>query len=1099
MAKRSILTFTLPILFLTPLYGQIDARMLRQPDVSKTQIAFVYAGDVWIVPKTGGVAARLSSPKGEESFPRFSPDGTQIAFSGNYDGNTDIYLMASTGGVPKRLTHDPMPDRMLGWYPDGRYLLFASGMQSGRDRFNQLYKLSKDGGLPEKLPVPYGEFGGISPDGQWLAYMPETQDFRTWKYYRGGWAPDIWLFNLKDFSAKNITNNPANDSQPMWHGKTIYFISDRGAERHYNLWAYDTVTGKTRQVTHFDPFDIHFPAIGPDDIVFEAGGRLYLMELKNERYKEVKVEVITDRATLRPSQENVSAHIQNFWISPTGKRALFEARGDVFSVPEEHGPIRDLTRTPGAAERFPTWSPDGKSIAYWSDQSGEYELCVRPADGTGTEEKLTTIGPGFRYRPYWSPDGKKLAFIDQAMKIKILDRDTKQIRDVDKGLWMYEGTLNAFRVNWSADSRWMAFSRGVDNRNDAVFLYDSKEDRKHQVTAGFYDCALPVFDPDGKYLYYLSTQDLHPVYGNLDSTWIYANGTRIVAVPLKRDTASPIAPRDDEEKGQEAADKDKDKDKGKTDADAKGDDKGAKKPEAPKAPVEIDLDNFEQRAVILPPAAGNYSDLDAAEGKVLYLRRPRTGSPRDAKGELVYFDLKDRKEETVLEGIDDYQLSADQKKVLVRKDRTYAILDVKPKQKIEKTLATKDLEMTIDPQAEWRQIFNDVWRFERDYFYDPGLHGVDWKAMKERYGKLMDDAVTRWDVNYVIGELISELNASHTYRGGGEGEKPLERNVGMLGVDWALENGAYRIKSIIHGAAWDVQERSPLAEPGVNVHEGDYILAVNGVAVDTTQDPWAAFQGLAGKTVQLTVNDKPVLVGARQVLVKPLDSEESLRYLNWIETNRKRVDEATGGKIGYIYVPDTGLGGQTELVRQFAAQYDKDGLIIDERFNSGGQIPDRFIELLKRPALSFWAVRDGRDWQWPPVANLGPKVMLINGWSGSGGDAFPYYFREAGLGPLIGKRTWGGLIGISGVPPLIDGGGVTAPTFRMYSPQGKWFAEGHGVDPDIEVVDDPGEMAKGHDPQLERGIQEALRLLKEAPPVRPKRPPYENRSPQVKP
>ncbi len=931
-----------------------------------------------------------------------------------------------------------------------------------------------------------------------LAYTPMSQDFRTWKYYRGGWAPDIWLFNLQDMSARNITNNPANDSIPMWHGRTIYFISDRGPRGRYNIWAYDVDSGKTRQVTHLDEFDIHFPSIGPSDIVFEAGGRLYLLDLKTERYKEVKVQVVTDESTVRPSLENVSKLIYNYGISPSGKRAVFEARGDIFTIPEENGIILDITRSPGVAERNPTWSPDGKSIAYWSDRSGEYELTIRPADGSGEEQKVTSLGAGFRYRPYWSPDSRKIAFVDQAMNIQIFDRDTNQVKKVDKALWMFQGDLDAFRVNWSSDSRWMAYSRGIDNRNEAVFLYDTSNGQNHQVTSGFYDCSLPTFDPEGKYLYFLTDRSFSPSYSDVDNTWIYANSTVIVAVPLRSDVASPLAPRDDQEEGKQDQGK-----AGATQSSEKQQQAGEAKPEAkkepaaekPKAPVNIDLENFEQRAVILPPKPGNYAGLSAAPGKVLYLRAPRTGAPAGEKGELIYYDLKERKEESVLEGIDRFVLSADSKKVLVRKSDTFAILDVKPKQKIEKTLRTRDLEMTINPREEWHQIFNDVWRFNRDYFYDPNMHGVDWAAMKNHYGSLLASAVTRWDVNYIIGELISELNSSHTYRGGGDTETALRRGVGMLGVNWSLENGAFRIKTIIRGAQWDDAVRSPLLEPGVGVKEGDYVLAVNGTPMDTSKDPWASFQGLADQTVQLTVNDRPTSEGARKVLVKTLGGEERLRYLNWIDANRRRVEEATGGRIGYIYVPDTGVEGQNELQRQFRAQYDKQGLIIDERFNSGGQIPDRFIELLGRKPLSFWAVRDGKDWQWPPFGNYGPKVMLINGWSGSGGDAFPYYFKEAGIGPLIGMRTWGGLIGISGVPPLIDGGNVTVPTFRMYSPEGKWFAEGHGVDPDIEVVDDPAQLAKGHDPQLERGIQEALRLLSQKPAPKPSRPPYQKRTP----
>ena len=1068
----------------TPLFAQIDARMFRYPDVSATHIVFVYAGDIWVVPKTGGLAHHLSSPPGEESFPRFSPDGKWLAFSGNYEGNTDVYVVPALGGTPKRLTHHPMPERVLDWYPDGNQILFASAMESGRQRFRQLYRVSRDGGLPEKLPVPYGEFGSISPDGKWLAFMPKARDFRTWKRYRGGWAPDIWLFNLKTYESKNLTRNDANDAHPMWHGRTVYFLSDRGPAQRYNIWAYNMDDDSFRQITHFKDYDIHFPAIGPNDIVFEAGGKLYLLDLNTEQYREVPVEVITDQATLNPKPVKVDKWILTANISPSGKRALFEARGDIFSVPAEHGAIFNLTHSSGVAERFPAWSPDGKYVAYWSDRSGEYELYLRRADGSGEERKLTRLGPGFRYHLYWSPDSKKLAFIDNTMTIRIIDVESGRLIRVDQGLWMFHGALNNFRVSWSADSRWLAYARGLDNRHGAVFLFDTRDGRRHQVTSGYYNDSQPVFDPDGKYLYYFSNRTLKPVYSDLDNTWVYPNTTNIVAVPLRPDVPSPLAPKNDEEAV-------KKEDSGETKKDEKKDKQ--KKENGKAGPVHITLEGFEQRAVILPPKAGNYTDLMAVSGKVIYRRYPRTGSDNEKKP-LMYYDLKDRKEQTILDDVDGVRLSADGKKLLVWKKRRFAIVDVKPKQKMDKPLRTGEMEMTIVPKDEWRQVFNDAWRFERDFFYDPNMHGVDWNAMRKQYSRLLDDAVTRWDVNYVIGELIAELNASHAYRGGGDVESPRRRGVGLLGIDWSLENGAYRIKRIIRGAPWDIEVRSPFDEPGVDVKEGDYILAVNGIPLDTSKDPWAAFQGLAGKTVVLTVNDRPSMEGARQVVVKTLTSETRLRHLAWIEANRKKVEEATKGRVGYIYVRSTGIDGQTELLRQFLAQFPKDGLIIDERFNSGGQIPDRFIELLNRPALSYWAVRDGRDWQWPPFAHFGPKVMLINGWSGSGGDAFPYYFKRAGLGPLIGERTWGGLIGITGAPPLVDGGRVTVPTFRMYSPEGEWFPEGHGVDPDIPVVDDPSLMARGRDPQLERAIEEVLRLLETHPPLRPKRPPYERRT-----
>jgi tricorn protease len=621
------------------------------------------------------------------------------------------------------------------------------------------------------------------------------------------------------------------------------------------------------------------------------------------------------------------------------------------------------------------------------------------------------------------------------------------------------------------------------------------------VTAGYYNDAAPVFDPEGKYLYFFTNRSFKPIYSDLDNTWIYANTTLVAAVPLRKDVPSPLAPRNDVEGEKEKKDEEKDaaeagKEKGAAADKAKAADKtkADEKPKEPPKPVEIDLAGFEERIVLLPPAPGNYDRLAAVQGKVLYRRVARTGEAEDAPSPLVAYDLEEREEKTVVADVDGFELAADGSKLLVWKKDDYAIVEPKPDQKLEKKLATKDLERTIDPRAEWRQMFDDAWRFERDYFYDPNLHGVKWPEMKQRYGKLLDDAVTRWDVSFVIGEMIAELNSSHSYRGGGDVEEPLKRGVGLLGADFALENGAYRVKRILRGAPWDTEVRSPLDRPGVDVKEGDYLLAVDHVPLDPSLDPWAAFQGLAGKTVMLTVGPNPTLAGSRDVLVETLESEGRLRNLAWIEDNRRKVDQATGGRVGYVYVPDTGREGQTELVRQFTGQFQKDGLIVDERFNSGGQIPDRFVELLNRPLYNYWAVRDGRDWQWPPVAHVGPTVMLINGWSGSGGDAFPLYFKQAGVGPLIGTRTWGGLIGISGAPDLVDGGGVTVPTFGIYSTDGRWIVEGHGVEPDIEVVDDPSLMQNGGDPQLERAIQEVLKRLEANPPKRPARPAYTDRS-----
>ncbi|SPE62795.1 Peptidase S41 (fragment) [Verrucomicrobia bacterium] len=834
----------------------IDARMMRYPDVSATQIAFVYAGDIWVAPKAGGLAERLSSPKGEESFPRFSPDGSQIAFSGDYDGNVDIYVVPAAGGLPKRLTFHGAPDRMLEWYPDGKSILFATSRTSEKDRFNQLYKISATGGLPEKLPVPYGEFGAISPDGKTLAYVPISTDFRTWKRYRGGMNPAIWLFNLESFQAKDITGNEAANSQPMWHGATLYFLSDRDKNKRANIWAFDTKTSKLRQITTFEEFDTHFPSIGPQDMVFENGGRLYLLDLATEKYAEVGIQVLTDRATLKPHLEDVSKDAGGAGISPSGKRAVFEARGEIFTVPAEHGVVRNLTRSSGVAERFPAWSPDGKSIAYFSDRSGEYELTIRPADGSGQEQVLTKLGRGFRYRPYWSPDSKKIAFIDQAMRLQLHDLEKQETQQIDKGLWLYEGGLTGFKFSWSKDGRWLAFTHDLENRHTAIALYDTKTGKKEIVTSGYYDDDEPVFDPEGKYLFYRSGREFDPVYGDLDDTWIYPNTARLMAVALRKDVSSPLAPRDDEEgdkdKKKEKEDKKghdselkKDEAKKDTETEEKDDksekegaDKESKKEEKPPKPVEIDLADFEGRAVLLPGKGGGYEDLAAVSGKLIFLSRPRAGSDGE-KSDLKFYDLEKREQKTILEDVDDAVVAAKGEKILVRRKSEYAIIEPKEGQKFEKKLSLNSMETVIDPVAEWHQLFTEAWRLERDFFYDPNMHGVDWEAMRRRYEGLLQDAVTRWDVNYVIGELIGELSSSHTYRSGGDLENGLERGVGYLGVDFSLENGAYRIKKIIEGAAWDAEERSPLKQPGINVKEGDYLLAVNGVDLDTEQEPYA--------------------------------------------------------------------------------------------------------------------------------------------------------------------------------------------------------------------------------------------------------------------
>ncbi len=1069
------------------LYAQVNARLFQYPDVSDTHITFSYGGDIWVVEKAGGTAYKLTSAPGEEMFPRFSPDGARIAFSGNYSGNVDVYVMPTLGGLPNRITHHGMPDRVLDWYPDGQHLLFASSRESGKQRFSQFYKVAAEGGMPEKLVVPYGEFGMLSPDGNKIAYTPISRAFRTWKRYRGGMAADIWIFDLDNITAENITNNTANDEFPMWVGNKVYFLSDGGSNQRFNIWSYDISSKQTKQITDFSDFDIHFPSIGTNEIVFEAGGLLYLLDLSTEQYKEVPINVTTDVAALMPRQVNVKDMTQYGYVSYDGKRAVFEARGELFSVPAENGPVLNLTQSSGSAQRYPAWSPDGRYIAYWSDQSGEYELTLKDMKKPNEEKQLSNYGPGYRYQLFWSPDSKKVAFVDKAMQVYVFDITTNQSIPVDQQTSLFEGGLEDFNISWSPDSRYIAFGKNMDNYSNAVALFDVEAKELHTVTSGFYNDQEPVFDPDGNYLYFFTNRNFDPVYSDFDNSWVYVNSTQIAAVTLNADSIPPTFPQNDSStvKTEEEQEPDN-KEKKRKDKD-KQEEKDEKTPK-----VNITWEGFEDRVVLLPPEAGNYRNLSAVSGKVLYIAAPASGA--EGKSPLKYYDLEEREEKTVIGSVRGFMVSANGEKILLNSDGDFGVIEIKPDQKLEKKMPVDQMEMAVIPKEEWRQIFNDAWRFERDFFYDPNMHGVDWEGMKTRYGNLIDDAVTRWDLNFIIGELIAEISASHTYRGGGDLPETPSKAVGYLGIDWGLKEGAYYVKRMVKAAPWDLEERSPLKTSGIDIEEGDYILAVNNVPIDPNKDPWAAFEGLAGETVQLTVNSKPSEAGAHTVLVKTLSDETRLRNLEWIEANRKSVAEATDGKIGYIYVPSTARDGQLELTRMFYSQFTKDGLIIDERFNNGGQIPDRFIELLDRKPLAFWAVRDGRTWQWPPVGNFGPKVMLINGWSGSGGDAFPDYFRKAGLGPLIGTRTWGGLIGISGAPSLIDGGYVTVPTFRMFDPDGKWFKEGVGVSPDIEVKEDPAMLAKGKDPQLERAIQEALRLLKEKPPVRPAVPAYENRN-----
>lgn len=1225
---------------------QPHAGMLQYPDVSATHIVFAYANDLWVVPREGGVASPLANPAGVETFPRFSADGQTIAFQGNYDGDVDLYVIPLAGGPAQRVTHHPTSETLTDWTADGRLIFQASGM--GDFTFLQLFIVPPAGGLPEKLPVPYGGNGTISKDGTWLAYTPYVRDQRTWKRYRGGRASDVWLFNLKTNESRRITDWEGTDSIPMWHPKDgkngqpakLYYLSDAGPNHRLNIWEYDPQTQQHRQITQLDEYDVKWPAMGPGpngdgEIIFQHGSALYLLDLKTAQAKPVEVIIPGDRPKIRRQNIDASDYIQANDISSTGKRAVFEARGDIWTVPAEDGVTLNLTRTSGVAERDPIWSPDGRWIAYFSDADGEYDLYVLQSDGKAPARKLAPLGEGYRYMRTWSPDSRYIAFVDKFGKLYIAALENGAITHIDT-----EPGGGEPGMSWSHDARWITYTKECENFQDAIWLYNVETGEKHQVTSGVFNDRSPTFDRKGDYLYFASSRSFQsPLYEDVGSSFIYTNTHVMCAVPLRADLKYPWLPKNEQEswekdkKDGEKKDKDKEdkkedeekkddepadkKDNEKPDDEKKDDKKKEEKQDAaedgisgtyegvikgseplppeglpftlvlsvtkdgsvsgnmsggpyqgtivtgrydksdntlnfslqmqteeglstfavtatvtgskitgtvtgdefsatfecertagpgaaddededddePRKRVKIDLEGFEQRAFELPVGRGRFWGMAVNDkNQLIYTRSGAPGSGQPTEIKLFDITDKDKAEKTVVSGAGSFSISGDGKKLLVRSGG-YAIIDARAGQKLSDKISLRAMRTVADPREEWRQMFHEVWRIQRDFFYVENMHGTDWEAVRDSYAKMLPDCVSRDDLAYVIREMISELNVGHAYYRGGASESGPTIDVGLLGVDFTLENDAYRIKKIHAGGVWDVDARNPLRQQGVDIKEGAYVLAVNGIPLDTSKDPWAAFVGLGGQTVILTVSEKPERDDeAREVLVDTLRNENELRYRSWVEANRKYVEEQTGGRVGYIHVPDTGVNGQNELLRQFYGQRHKGALIIDERWNRGGQIPHRFIELLNRPLLNYWARREGRDSRTPPDAHFGPKCMLINESAGSGGDMFPKLFKQVGLGKLIGRRTWGGLVGISGNPRLIDGTGVTVPTFGYYEVDGTWGVEGHGVDPDIEVIDDPALMVDGGDPQLDAAIKHIIAELEQNPYVPAERPEPPDRS-----
>ncbi len=1101
--------------FLTAQAPPNTTRLLRFPTTNDRDIVFCYAGQLYSVGKDGGVARRLTSGPGYTSFARFSPDGTQIAFTSHYDGNREVYVMPADGGAPKRLTisatlgRDDVSDRMgpnnivMTWQNTKPLIVFRSRMKSFNDFIGSLYTVGLDGDLPQQLPVPRGGFCSFSPDDSKMAYNRVFREFRTWKDYRGGMADDIWIHDFKTGATENLTNNPAQDICPMWGADNkIYFISDRDSRM--NLYVVDLATRETRQLTHFTDFDIKFPSIGKRSIVFEQAGYIWRYDIDTGRAAPVPIEIKEDFASGRGGLVDASKHLESVNLAPDGERTIVVARGELFSVPAKHGTPRNLSNSSGAHERDAVWSPDGKWIAYNSDVTGENELYVRSQDGKGQPIQVTSGADTYYYAPKWSPDSKKLLWSDRLQRLRYVDIATRSVTLVDQDKW---GEIDSY--NWSPDSQWITWARPEENGMPRVYLYSLASKQQTPVTDNWYASGEPVFSDDGKYLLLSSARDFKPSFGEEEFANIYRDMQRVYLVTLAKETANPLAPKSDEVgKAKEKQEKAQETETQKTEATPAG----KKSEEKSKKPVtvKVDADGIQNRIAGLEITPGNYRNIRMLDnGRIYYLRRTAADEvgeeeealfpERDRKSHLCVYDLDERKE-TVLGDANDYDITFDGKKMLLKVNKDYFIVDV-PKDKLE----TKDhehkiehLDMQLDRHAEWRQIYFECWRQMRDFFYSPTMNGIDWKAMRDKYAALLPFVNHRNDLTYLLGELVGELNNGHAYVGGGERPDTPRIKLGLLGAELSRDPAtrAYRIDRILPGENWNKHTRSPLTEVGVNVKQGDYILAVNNIPVASLPNLYEALIGTADKQVILRVNSKPTDAGARDVTVVPIDDEAPLYYLDWVQKNIDYVNRKTNGEVGYLHIPDMGRPGLDEFTKLYFPQIRKHALIVDVRGNGGGFVSPLVIERLRRALVMVGIARNGMPQTDPPQTFTGPMVTLINEYSASDGDIFPYRFKTLGLGKLIGKRTWGGVIGIRDSLPLVDGGQFFKPEFAPYSKDGKqWIVEGHGVDPDIVVDNDPTKEFKGEDQQLDRAIQEILDELKTKRYQLPPPPPWPDRNP----
>ncbi len=1062
--KKCVVSFTL-LFAVNSMHAADDARLMRYPHINGDQIVFVYAGNIWTVPSSGGDARQLTSHIGLELFPKISPDGRWIAFSAEYSGSRQVFVMPSQGGAPRQLTFyndvGPMPPRggfdnvVLDWTADSQKILFRSNRTEYGERMGKYFLVSIEGGFEEELPIPYGGFAALSPDNTKMAFTWVDREFRTWKRYKGGRASDVWIYDLEQNHSEPITDWVGTDHIPHWYKDRIYFASDR--DEWLNIYCYDVNNKEIRQLTFHDDFDVMWPSGSNGQLVYESGGRIYKLDLDSENLERVVVNIHFDYANSLPYHKNVKGNIHSSAISPSGNRVLFDARGDIFSVPAGEGTTHNLTRTQGVREVYPQWSPDGKWIAYYSDASGEYEVYLLENRDGASPRQVTQNSRGWKYPAEWSPDSKYLVFFDRSMRLQLLDVESGRIAVVDTP------TSDEIRTYaFSPDSRWITYTKNGDNGQGNIWVYNIDSRQSTQLTSGEFGDRNPVFSKDGQYLFFTSNRDFNLAFSDFEFNYLYNRATRIFALHLTNESTRLFEPKETEEP------------LGDSDPSSANSQSGTEEA----VNVQIDFSDVSRRIVAFPMGSGSYGGLQAVKDGLVYFNE--NGMNR--------YNIKEQSNQVIMEGIRMGLVSADESKFLYQHRGDYGVAKLSPNQKPgEGKLDLENMSMRIEPRKEWDQIFTDGWRIFRDFFYVSNIHNVDWEGFRERYARLLPFLNHRFDLDYIFGEMIAETNTGHAYVDYGDFPRVDRVQTGLLGAKLTADprNQRFVIEKIYGGENWTPSRVSPLTAQGIDISEGEYLISIDGHDLTTGDNPYRFLENRVGVATQITVNDRPTAEGARSYVIQPIASETELKYLDWVTTRREMVDRLSGGRIGYIHVPNTAVEGNRELYRGMYAYHHKDALIIDERFNGGGFIPDRLLEVLTRETHALWHRAGLPDpMRTPGVAHDGPKAMLINQYAASGGDAFPYFFRQKNLGTIIGTRTWGGLVGMSGNARLADGGYIAVPRFGIYNSDGEYIIEGIGIYPDIEVIDYPHKVARGEDPSLEKAIEVLLKELEENPPVK---------------